>query len=557
MVLPLVRVPASNSGTRRFASPRCRVDVFERKLRNALQVDSIRPCGAPGTSPRPSNNSVRSFAVEYLIDVMMTKYDDGKAGSEKADTALRKFMEAEEVCFFRNLYFAQDNYWLDTTEPALNKARQLIADLIGEQVDLERFARGFGWGPGSSTRLPRKWGDACYKYSGIPECTPNAYVLCETAIAAHPMWKHTALNEGGPRTTWGSKMLTVPKNYKTDRTICVEPDLNMYVQKGIGAYIRQKLRKVGIDLSSQEPNRNGARDASLATIDFSMASDSVSQGLVRYLLPPAWVDLITQTRSEFTVLPDKTLHRLSKVSSMGNGFTFELETLIFWSLAAAIVPKEDRHRILVYGDDVLIPVEHAADYIELCRKAGFSTNVEKTFVDGPFRESCGIHIHSGFDVTPFYIRRPVDTLPELFLLHNNLRRWRDRVDPLLSRGQYEAVTKLMAELRRLAPAKWRKPRLPDGYGDGAFIGSFAEVCPALHKDKSGLTGWEYFSVSVFEEVVNDDLECEVPGLMIKALTKVRRDEILPGIFERTSRVPPSSGGALRVKKIDLPWAAFG
>jgi hypothetical protein len=352
-------------------------------------------------------------------------------------------------------------------------------------------------------------------------------------------------------------MDTVAKNYKIDRTICIEPDLNMFVQKGVGAFLRQRLRaKGGINLDSQDANREGARDLSLATIDFSMASDSVSQGLVRFLSPAFLLDWIQWTRSEFTVFPDKTLHRLSKVSSMGNGFTFELETAIFLSLARAVVPQCEWSRILVYGDDVLLPVAYADDYLQLCHKAGFTPNRDKTHTEGPFRESCGMHVHSGFDVTPFFIRRPVNDLPELFLLHNNLRRWRDRVDPLLSSRQYDSVTRLLRSLRRLAPSEWRRPRLPDGYGDGAFIGSFAEVQPRLHRDKHGYTGWEYFSSVVILEQA-EERQTRVPGLLVKALTQGGPQEILPGIFERVARVLPSKSRGYRATRVAIPWTAFG
>ena len=555
---PMVNVATSNGRGNRSVSPRCRLDVFERKLRDALGCDASRAVGLPGSDARPLSSDPRRFAVEYLIDSLMSKYDDGKGSKEKERVALDKFLEAEEVCYFRNLYFSQDNLWIAKSEPALERARALISELVGESMDLERIARGFGWGPGASTRLSRREGDPCYKYSGQPEVTPNAYALGTAAIWSNPLWKQGDLVETEPQIVWGSRLTTVPKNYKTDRTIAIEPDLNMYVQKGIGQFLRQKLTKVGIDLGCQKNNQDGARDPSLATVDFSMASDSVSQGLVKYLCPPNLVDLITQSRSEVVVMPDKTLLRLNKVSSMGNGFTFELETLIFWGLAAAVVPPEHRDRILVYGDDVLLPVEYAAEFIRVASVAGFKTNADKTFVSGPFRESCGIHIHSGYDVTPFYIRRKVDSLPELFLLHNNLRRWRDRVEQLLSPEQYDAVTKLCRELRNLAPAKWRKPRLPDNYGDGAFIGSFAECDPKLHTDGSGRqTGWEYFSVWIFTEKA-EVKETEVPGLLVKSLTNLhKRRWVTPTITESVLSALPSSGGGHRVSKIALPWYAFG
>ncbi len=541
-----------NSRINNSRPPRFRLDIFESRVRKALSVECNRPCGTPGSDARPLPPDSSRAAIVYLIDQLMSKFDDGRSSEQKAENAYTKFFVAEEGCYWRNFFFSQEHHWIDKNYPELERAKQIILDLMSPVVDLERVARGFGWGPGASTRLSRLTGDSCYKYSGQPEVTPNAYALGNAAISQNPLWKHEVDLVDGPRTVWGSRLTTVPKNYKIDRCIAVEPDLNMFVQKGIGSVIRQKLKSVGINLDSQEANQLGARDSSLATIDFSMASDSVSQGLVWYLMPPNWSELLQSARSELCVLPNKRLHRLSKISSMGNGFTFELETLIFWALACACVPVSERSRVLVYGDDVLLPVEYAERFIDISKVAGFLTNEEKSFISGPFRESCGVHIHNGHDISPFYVRRPVTTWEDLFLLHNNLRRWQYRCADLLTRDQYDALTKIRRELRNLAPAKWRRPRLPDGFGDGAFIGSFAECAPRVHRD-----GWEYFETTVWEEI-SSIRETELPGLLVKSLTNLhKRKRVITNIWEPTLSALPSSGRGRKQSRIVFPWSAFG
>lgn len=138
----------------------------------------------------------------------------------------------------------------------------------------------------------------------------------------------------------GNKVTTVPKNSKTDRVIAIEPLMNMYVQKGIGGAIRHSLRSVGINLNDQTSNQRLAREGSLqgklATVDLSSASDSVSLLLVEELLPPDWVAAIKLCRSPCGVLPDGSVINYQKVSSMGNGFTFELESLIFWAACSSV-----------------------------------------------------------------------------------------------------------------------------------------------------------------------------------------------------------------------------
>jgi hypothetical protein len=230
-----------------------------------------------------------------------------------------------------------------------------------------------------------------------------------------------------------------------------------------------------------------------------MASDTVSQGIVHLLLPTGWVDFITHTRSEFVVMPDKKLHRLSKVSSNGNGFTFELESLIFASLAFAVVPLQEQHRIHVYGDDVIIPREYAEAYFELTSLCGFVPNAEKSFWEGPFRESCGKHYHEGYDVTPFYIKAAIRSQRDIFLVHNNLHRWLHRVNYLLDEEQRTGVEQLLINIRSFAMPKWRKQFIPDGFGDGAFI-----TTPANLKFIRDPGGMEMYCFNTYIDVPNVD-----------------------------------------------------
>lgn len=473
---------SGRSNGRRRSVPRnirFNLAVYESKLREALDYTCSRVAGIPGSDPPDLSRGVKTAAVSYLFSEMLSKYDDQKQDSSRKENARKRFWEGEEMCFWTNLRFSQSHIWISENYPELEEARLRILGLLGPQPPLEEISRGFGFGPGSSTRLPKRKGDACYKYSAEAEVTPNTLSLAVAAISCNPIWKQMFApgEEYNIPVVWGNRVTTVAKNYKTDRTIAVEPCMNMYVQKGIGSVFRRRLKRVGIDLDDQTPNQVAAKDLSNATIDFSMASDTVSQGIVGYLLPPGWVDLIDSARSEIGVLEDGSLHRYSKVSSMGNGFTFELETLIFWALALSCVPKDLHNRVRVYGDDVLVPRECAVHFLEVTSFCGFKPNEKKSFWEGPFRESCGKHFHSGHDITPFYVKSPVKKLTDLFLVHNQLWRWRRQVSELLSLHEHAAIDKILKSLRNLAPSKWRKPALPDGYGDDAFIGSFAECSP--------------------------------------------------------------------------------
>ena len=232
-------------------------------------------------------------------------------------------------------------------------------------------------------------------------------------------------------------MFTVPKNSDIDRCACKEPDLNMFLQKGLGNQIRRCLKRAGIDLNDQAINRELARvgsiDGSLMTLDLSSASDSVCTELVRLVLPPDWFYYMNLVRSPITMI-DNERHENEMFSSMGNGFTFELESLLFYALARATAYFGGwKGRISVYGDDIIAPTGMYDDLVSALRFCGFRTNESKSFATGSFRESCGGHWDAGLDVTPFYIRGPFRVLSDLILTLNQLTSWASReigvVDP--------------------------------------------------------------------------------------------------------------------------------
>jgi hypothetical protein len=107
-----------------------------------------------------------------------------------------------------------------------------------------------------------------------------------------------------------------------------------------------------------------------------------------------------------------------KFSSMGNGFTFELESLIFWALSKSVSDF-----VSVYGDDIIVDSTCRDRFVDLFRFCGFTTNESKSFWSGPFRESCGKHYFQGTDVTPIYQKDSDENIENLLASLNRLRRW--------------------------------------------------------------------------------------------------------------------------------------
>jgi hypothetical protein len=175
----------------------------------------------------------------------------------------------------------------------------------------------------------------------------------------------------------------------------VEPTINSWFQQGIGRMIRSRLkRRVGVDLDDQSTNQRlawlGSISNDLATVDLSSASDLISRKLVEDLLPRDWFFWLDITRSH-RVLIDDSWVELEKFSSMGNGFTFDLESLIFYALSWAVTTVEGYNTfwVNVFGDDIIIPAGVKELFLKTFDSLGFRVNENKSYFEGPFRESCG------------------------------------------------------------------------------------------------------------------------------------------------------------------------
>lgn len=536
----------------------------------------------PCTSDLISSLSVKAsepfaFARIYLGQHILSKYDDGKPSPAKEQETWKRFHAAEDSCFRANERLSRPLRLSQTTDVSvwsvIETAARKIEWLLGAYD--ERECEGYrSFTSGASLLLRKKNGSAPYKFSGQPETTVSNLTAAITSISPiDSVWWRSIVQHESFKLYDGNKVQCVPKNWKTDRTIAIEPSLNMYVQKGLGTAIRRRLRKVGIDLDDQSVNQRAALMGSMfddrATIDLSMASDTVSREIVRLLLPPDWLEALEQSRSPIGVLPSgkKVVYR--KFSSMGNGYTFELESLIFWALAWAVsfLHDGDMSMIAVYGDDLVVDANVAEPFMDVLSYCGFSTNKDKTFVEGPFRESCGKHYFNGIDVTPFYVKKPVDRLSELFKFHNKLRRWRNRIALMLVPTDLERLDQIIRSVRDYAPADWRKPRIPDGIGDGAFIGTFDECLPSKlaseHRDRKGrrpYAGWEGWRVDVLQELTEQVTPTE-DGLVSRRTKKLVRTGMKAGLdlgyltYQLARTIPsgwkhnlfPEEGGGLSLK----------
>lgn len=273
----------------------------------------------------------------------------------------------------------------------------------------------------------------------------------------------------------GNRFTTVEKTYKTKRGICIEPSLNVFAQLAVGSVMSDRMkRRIGWDKETcQEYHRTLARIASMtgscATIDLSKASDTVCYNLVRLVGPKDWFKLWDDLRSPYTYIGQKWV-KLEKFSSMGNGFTFELETALFVSLCNALkglqgISEDDFTpglAISVFGDDIIVPTSLAELVVKALHWAGFETNREKTFLSGPFRESCGGDFFKGIDVRPIYLRKAYEEPESIISSVNALRRFYRRYNRA---GRADLNWSAWHEARFTLPTKHRNLFGPEDLGD--------------------------------------------------------------------------------------------
>jgi len=394
-----------------------------------------------------------------------SKRSDVALKVNRREVAVRKFIESEALCKLTNECFrsrSEGNFsFLSGVEPSLHLAQRKISAILGPLPSLSDLKIRFG--PGATTQVKKTKAHPRRKLSVELACSEDMVPFLSECLEELPLWVSTYDTSPDsdtvkvPVVVHTGKLVFVPKSSKTDRPVVVEPSLNTMFQAGIGDHIARRLRTRGIDIRDQSRNQRLAREGSitgsLATLDLSSASDTISKELVFDLLPFDWAEFLSRFRTSEVSYQNVRL-RMEKFSSMGNGYTFPLETLIFYALACACVDESDEHIVSVYGDDIIVP-SYAYDKLTfLLRVVGFVPNAAKSFSSGPFRESCGHDYIRGINIRPCYVKGPLAGY-DIFRLHNFFVRSLD----------HESASLL---------ANFIAPQIriygPDGYGDGHLLG---------------------------------------------------------------------------------------
>jgi len=396
--------------------------------------------------------SKREFACLNLADTLLKKFQDNI--SKDADAhALTKFLTFNAKC---NVKEPIDRTAItEIEEISIGEAISIYQDFWfrpgGDYIlSVEKILQGIDVGPGASIGV--KGTDFYRKIAAGPltGTRKSLFRLYQSEVSKYPLWLETEKirfdSFGGYKEVLGSRLSFVPKTSDISRTICTEPLLNMMFQKGIGAVIEEGLaRRFGINLSVQ-PARNrilariGSERGTFSTIDLSSASDSISLALMRRITPPYILSWMLEARSDKVELPDGSSVPLHMVSSMGNAFTFPLQTMLFTAIVlgvykalgiTAFKPTHHRANFGVFGDDIIVKSEAFGLVCKILERFGFTVNVDKSFGSGPFRESCGSDFLEGYDVRGIYCQS-LRSKQDVYSLINRLNVWSANHEVVLS-----------------------------------------------------------------------------------------------------------------------------
>lgn len=316
------------------------------------------------------------------------------------------------------------------------------SDAPSQDFDLAFMRQNFNVGPGAAQRAdPSSIVTKLFQGEMSYTNTEHLIRLYRSALVETGLWaaaERRRFESFGFTRVDGGKIFFAKKNAEISRTCCTEPNLNMMFQKAAGAFAERRLRECfGISLSTQpmynrELARRGSIDGSFATIDLVSASDSIGLQMFKAALGSCpFKDMVLMSRCENAVLPNGVSLELSMVSTMGNGFTFPLQTIMFASAVRACYevmgfPCDDsKTQFGVFGDDIIVRREAYEFIVRMLNKLGFEVNMQKSFSSGPFRESCGGDYFKGSNVRGVYIKS-LETSQDICSAINRLTRWSAR-----------------------------------------------------------------------------------------------------------------------------------
>lgn len=460
--------------------------------------------------------SAASYMQDAIPASLLKKAEDLPLEVDRQAATYEKWIAAEYDCFRTNQRLYRFRKGMVHHLPSdiavhhhLDGVRKIVESWIGygPPRSLE-----LGFSPGSTLTDRGRKATIAHKISNSPSVTPQ-FDTAGYPLFVGTLWHHNMVDAGKtPVIVQGGEYFTVPKTSWVERAAELQPSLPCSVQLAYGRKLREKLRSntglslngtvayqgFGWDMSkAQEVHREVARrasvDRSFCTIDLSSASDTIARECVRLLLPPLWYRHLDGIRTHKVLIPKGLGHDgyrvLEKFSSMGNGFTFELETILFAAVACYVSRRagywgELGFDVFVYGDDIIVRDELYGDVESILVFLGFTVNAEKSFKGNhPFRESCGGDFFNGVNVRPTNLGKVNDLeASEIITVVNKIKRCSERAEAACGSN----LNRLWFHLLAYLPRGVRNVRGPEWLGDSVIYdplpGSWTTRCDGFATD---------------------------------------------------------------------------
>nr|UJQ85256.1 MAG: hypothetical protein 3 [Leviviridae sp.] len=332
---------------------------------------------------------------------------------------------------------------VERKDEILDKVSGIIWAQVFPELDYHSLVCHHGPGVTADRCLPnerhfvRQWYDRSeFSYPSDLHGFPNYGVAAEFSSAGTGVESDPRIEYIGVRDEFPVRVVFVPKTLTAPRVIAIEPHNVQFMQQSLKDFMYErieehKLTKNSIRFVRQDVNRRLAYSSSidkrLATLDLKDASDRVHLHLVQRIFKTSGIlEYLEDARSLHATLPNEKNIVLFKYASMGSALCFPVEACVFYTLIQSAMHQLDGRRpssssirhysrlIDIYGDDIIVPVEYADTVVRYLESYALKVNVNKSFKEGNFRESCGADHFKGVDVKPIYARE---------IPHDDLRQW--------------------------------------------------------------------------------------------------------------------------------------
>jgi hypothetical protein len=291
-----------------------------------------------------------------------------------------------------------------------------IYDPIWYSFQMESESRGVGFRHGTgavSDRIPRHRRSDDWTWPDKLE-TVFPYRFCGTSAGSN---RERPNSHEVP-----SRLMAVPKTAKGPRLIASEPTSHMWCQQGLLSFLEREIKtKIGLDfIDLKDQSKSGGMvlqaslDRKLATVDLSDASDRLTCWTVERIFRAngSLLNALHAARTRYIrddISNEASFLKTKKFASQGTAVTFPVQSIVFLCIALGVSLDGDiswqsicklRGKVRVYGDDIILPVYGYERLLRVMDHLQLKVNKAKSFVNGHFRESCGVDGYRGYDVTP-------------------------------------------------------------------------------------------------------------------------------------------------------------